>query len=151
MLRVLDAAGFEEWDMTRITEYMRAPERTSGTHVITFEDAVVAATFAARETPIPPVGRLDYVAADPEHKGQGLGLAVCAAVARYLFGHGYPSVILRTDDWRLPAIKTYLKLGFRPKMIRQDMPDRWRVILDSLSWPYDAHWLAYSAPADGQE
>ena len=143
ILRVLEAAGFDDWNPPRLTEYLQAPERAAGTHVVTCNETHVALTFASQETPVPRVGRLDYVAADPDHQGRGLGKAVCAAVIRYLLDRDYPSVVLSTDDWRRPAIKTYLRLGFRPKMIREDMPERWRVILEELGWDYDDDWMAY--------
>lgn len=143
ILEVLALAGFDGWDLPSIADYMQAPERTAGTHVITFAGLIVAVTFASQETPVPRVGRLDFVAADPKHEGRDVGLAVCHAVVRYLFSQRYPCIVLSTDDWRLPAIKTYLKLGFRPKIIRHDMPDRWRRILEKLDWPCEPGWLAY--------
>ncbi len=143
ILCVLAAAGFDDWNAPNLTEYLQAPERATGTRVVTCNQTHVAVTFASQETPVPPVGRLDFVAADPVHQGRGLGRTVCAAVIRYLLDRGYPSVVLSTDDWRLPAIKTYLRLGFRPKMIREDMPERWRAILEELGWDYDGGWLAY--------
>lgn len=146
ILEVLALAGFDGWDVPSINDYMRAPERTAGTHVVTFAGLIVAVTFASQETPVPRVGRLDFVAADPKHEGCGLGLAVSQAVVRYLLSQRYPCVVLSTDDWRLPAIKTYLKLGFRPKMIRHDMPDRWRKILEKLDWHCEPRWLAYPPP-----
>ena len=50
-------------------------------------------------------GELGWVAGDPEHKGSGLGFAVCAAVTRRLLEIGYRNIYLLTDDFRLPAIK----------------------------------------------
>ncbi len=151
ILRVLDAAGFDDWDAGRLGEYLEAPERSTGTHVVTNEAAIVAVTFASQDMPIRGVGRLDFVAADPDHQGRGLGLGLCGAVTRTLLERGYVSVALSTDDWRLGAIKTYLKLGFVPKVIRQDMPDRWRAIFEQLQWPYEADWLDYRATRLGPE
>jgi GNAT superfamily N-acetyltransferase len=107
--RALNAAGFE-WALERVQEYLIGPERSGGTHV---------------------------VAADPAHKGHRLGLAVCSGVVRYLADRGYPRAMLTTDDWRLPAIVTYLRVGFRPNYCREDMPGRWRAVCANIGWPWD--------------
>jgi len=39
---------------------------------------------------------------------------------------------LETDDYRLPAIKTYLNLGFEPLLVHENQRDRWRNILSAL-------------------
>jgi mycothiol synthase len=67
-------------------------------------------------------GELGWVAAHPAHAGRGLGLAVCAAVVRRYLEMGYERIYLKTDDWRLPAIKVYLKLGFRPFLLEFPQP-----------------------------
>ena len=49
---------------------------------------------------------------------------------------GYTRIYLKTDDWRLPAIKTYLKLGFIPFLFLPDMEGRWRDVCEKFSWPF---------------
>ena len=41
---------------------------------------------------------------------------MCAAVTRSLVQRGYSRIFLTTDDWRLPAIAIYLKLGYVPDL-----------------------------------
>jgi mycothiol synthase len=66
-----------------------------------------------------------------------LGQAVCAAVvARYARG-GYQRVFLNTDDFRLPAVKVYLKLGFVPFLHGPDMEARWRKVCAQLQMPFE--------------
>ena len=69
----------------------------------------------------------------PEHRGLGLGRVVCTEVVRALIEKGYASVVLYTDDWRLPAIGLYLSMGFDPRMDREDMPERWERIRTKLA------------------
>ena len=64
-------------------------------------------------------GRIDYMAADPRFSGKAIGYAVCAGVTRRLLERGYKTAVLWTDDWRLPAIITYMKVGFEPVMYRE--------------------------------
>jgi mycothiol synthase len=132
--RTLAASGFE-WTVQRVRDYLAEPERSEGTHVVVWGDRVVAVAFATRQGEAE--GRLDFVAADPQHKGHRLGLAVCSAVMRYLADRGYPRVMLTTDDWRAPALVTYLRLGFRPNYCREDMPGRWQAVSERLGWPWE--------------
>ena len=48
---------------------------------------------------------------------------------------GRSRAFLRTDDFRVPALKTYLRLAFEPVISHDSHPGRWRMILDELSWP----------------
>ena len=127
-LTLLQLAGFKEWTAEKFTAYMQEAERLQGSHCIQYDNQLVAATFASHRRPNPPEGALDYVIAHPEHSGKKLGKAVCTAVLRYLAERGYQSISLLTDDWRLPALKVYLDLGFRPVINRSDMPNRWEAI-----------------------
>jgi mycothiol synthase len=91
---------------------------------------VVAAAMAVhRPTNLHPFGgELSMVAGDSERRGKHLGLAVCAAVVARFLSAGYRRIYLWTDDWRLPAIKTYLRLGFEPLLYLDDMEERWRAV-----------------------
>ena len=44
-------------------------------------------------------------------------------------------IYLSTDDWRLPAIKVYLKLGYEPLLYADDMKGRWKAVCGKLGWP----------------
>jgi len=72
------------------------------------------------------------VAADPEHRGKGLGLAVCAQATARFIQAGYRNIYLLTDDFRLPAIKTYLKLGYEPLLFCEGMAERWESVYRQL-------------------
>jgi mycothiol synthase len=80
-------------------------------------------------------GELGWLASDPDHSGKGLGLVVSAAVTGRLMEAGYRNIQLFTEDFRLPAIKTYLKLGYVPSIIENSQMERWKRIFNSLDWP----------------
>ena len=63
-------------------------------------------------------------------------MTVCAAVTRRLLDIGYKDIHLGTEDFRLPAIKTYLKLGYIPFIYAIGMNERWADICDKLGWPF---------------
>ena len=82
-------------------------------------------------------GELGWVAGHPDHTGNGLGLAVCASVVRRLLQAGYKNIFLNTDDWRLPALSIYLRLGWIPLLYMADMEERWRDVCAKLDWPFN--------------
>ncbi|MBN1675568.1 MAG: GNAT family N-acetyltransferase [Kiritimatiellae bacterium] len=96
----------------------------------------IVAACAAEHSPRdghPDAGELGWVAVHPAHRGKGLGLLVCAAALRRLLDIGYGDVHLLTDDFRLPAIKTYLKLGFVPCLYAAGMTKRWKEVCTRLN------------------
>src|SRR5438874_1015563 len=76
------------------------------------------------------VGR---AAVAPKHRGHGLGLQVCQAVLDFIHGLGHGYAYLLTDDFRLPAIKTYLRLGFEPEIVDPSHPARWAALRQALT------------------
>ena len=125
---VLRLGGFTDWERDRIDTFLVGPERREGSRVVSLDGQIVAATFASRGNRPAGSGVLDFVVSHPDHRGKGLGRAVCTAVLRFLVDRGYAAVTLQTDDWRLPAISLYLSLGFVPQMTREDMPSRWEAV-----------------------
>jgi mycothiol synthase len=81
-------------------------------------------------------GELGWLAGHPNHSGKGLGLVVSAAATDRLIKAGYKNIQLFTEEYRLPAIKTYLKLGYIPSFYIDGMAGRWENICNELSWPF---------------
>jgi len=136
-IELMAGAGFDGWYHDRLERtihtilpdgFFLVEHRPSGR---------VVATAMATHHPAPghPFGgELGWVAGDSEHSGKGLGLVVCAAVTARFIAAGYRNIYLRTDDFRLPAIKTYLKLGYQPLLFSDDMAERWRNVYARLNW-----------------
>jgi mycothiol synthase len=75
------------------------------------------------------MGELGWVASTDRHRGKGLGNLVTLAVLHRLKQLGKSRARLNTDDWRVPAIKAYLTMGFTPSLeIHDSMPARWEAI-----------------------
>jgi len=139
-VRLMRAAGFENWHEAKLPEWL--PRVVAGGFFVVVDKAsrkLVASAMATRNASALHAkgGELGWVAADPEHAGKGLGLAVCAAATRRFIETGYRRLYLRTDDYRLPAIKTYLTLGYVPFLFAPDMRQRWRVVCEELGWPFE--------------
>ncbi|MCF7853263.1 MAG: GNAT family N-acetyltransferase [Candidatus Pacebacteria bacterium] len=155
-VRVMHAAGFDTWNEERSAEWWKTRALPDGVFVIVHEasDEIVATAMAShRPSPLHPFGgELGWVAADPEHYGQGLGRAVCLAVLRRFLDAGYRRIYLSTDDYRLAAIKTYLKMGFIPFLFAPDMAERWRKVCRTLDWPVEpGTWARANALAHESE
>jgi len=61
-----------------------------------------------------------------------LGTIVSTAATRRLIEAGYRRIYLLTDDFRLPAIRIYLALGYAPLFHAPGMPERWQVVLQQI-------------------
>ena len=139
-LALMDMAGFKNWTAATLKPWFDRllPD---GFYVIEHRPSKkVVATAMATHYPRPEYpfgGALGWVAGDPEHSGRGLGQAVCAAVLRRFARAGYRNIYLYTDDFRLPAIRIYLRLGFKPHLTGPDMEKRWRKVCAELKQPYE--------------
>jgi mycothiol synthase len=77
-------------------------------------------------------GYLHMVGALSSHSGKGLGLQASLAALYQMKNEGKLASILETDDFRLPAIKTYLKLGYKPLLIHENQGARWDRIFNII-------------------
>lgn len=94
-----------------------------------------AATATAKRRVLdgPATGYVHMVAVAPAHRGAGLGYAVTLAVLHRFRDQGCRHALLHTDDDRLAAIRTYLKLGFAPDYDGPDHEERWRRVIAELA------------------
>lgn len=135
--RLLDEnQGFGPWPPDRSAPLFAptSPVVFAGSYFL-LKDGVPIATaqlhHQTQRTDAPPA-ELSWVAVHPRHQGRGLAFIVCLAVMGYAAGAGYRDIFLRTEDHRLPAIRTYLKLGFDPWMVDATAPERWTTIRRQL-------------------
>ena len=130
---LLSAAFQEEWDADRVVRDLGPAQGVDASYVVRDQGRVVAVA-SARHLPevFPGSGYLHYVAADASQSGRGLGAVVTKAVLRHFLDEGVGSAILETDDFRLPAIRTYLKLGFVPEYRHDEDQVRWSRVLPAV-------------------
>ena len=132
-------AGFADWTTEKLPPWLKRVLPDGFFVIEHVPTGALAATAMASHNPSdlhPCGGELGWVAGDPAHKGSGLGLAVCAAATARFLGAGYRRIYLQTDDWRLAAIKVYLKMGFVPLLHAPDMAGRWRALCEKLGWDF---------------
>ena len=91
------------------------------------------ATATAVENPAyPGEGWFRMIASHESARGLGAGRLVCLAALHSLKARGYNSVVLSTDDERIPAISLYYSLGFRPVYSHESHASRWEKILPQI-------------------
>jgi len=75
---------------------------------------------------------IGWVAVVPERQGRRLGAQVTLAACHAARELGFDEAFLLTDDFRLPAIKTYLNLGFEPDCRHESHAGRWEALRRTL-------------------
>ena len=81
-------------------------------------------------------GYIHMVACKPEFRGMGIGKLLNDVALYALKNEDMETAYLTTDDWRIPAIKSYLKAGFTPDLTTEpDFKERWQKIYDIIKEP----------------
>lgn len=97
---------------------------------------LAATAMANRLRPDEPADHeLGWVAAHPDYRGKRLGDKICAAVLIFFRQAGMRQIILHTDDFRQPALVTYLRQGWQPVIDDEEMAGRWQAIRAELRMP----------------
>ena len=76
---------------------------------------------------------IGWIATDPNYSRKGLGAHVIVRAIRNARARKQNDVFLLTDDFRIPAISLYLKIGFRPsRLYGEATVARWKNIVNQL-------------------
>ncbi|MEE8047123.1 MAG: hypothetical protein V3T49_09790, partial [Dehalococcoidia bacterium] len=78
-----------------------------------------------------------WVVAHSDHRGTGAGQATVVAATQALADQAPKYSYLSTDDFRIPAIGIYLKLGWEPLLFEEGQIGRWSRIFGLLDMPFD--------------
>ncbi len=107
-----------------------------GFYFATHQDTPVGTACAWRQSvDETDIGYVHMVGVVGEHTGHKLGKWVSLAVLIYFRDNGFISAMLDTDDFRVPAVKTYLNLGFIPVYVEEEQIERWQKIFEKLGLP----------------
>lgn len=77
-------------------------------------------------------GYIHMVACKEEYRGRGLSHVMNDLCLYELKRRNQKTAYLTTDDWRIPAIKGYLKMGFMPDLSTEDFKARWEAIYEII-------------------
>jgi len=135
-ITILNTGDFGVWDHSRLRRMLageRAPLPLEGIYFITKNNQPVGTTCVFLHTSARgATPELGWVAVLPSQRGLGLGLSLCQAALCFVRDRGYSYMFLKTEDFRLAAIKTYLRLGFEPELTDPSHMLRWQALRDLL-------------------
>ena len=115
-----------------------------GLYFVTHQNIPVGTACAWRQSvDEKDVGYVHMVGVIRDHTGHKLGKWVSLAVLYYFRDNGFKCSMLDTDDFRIPAIKTYLNLGFIPVYVDKTQPERWKEIFRKLELPLMSKQIAH--------
>lgn len=77
-------------------------------------------------------GYVHMVACLELFRGKGYGSLLNQIAEFTLKEEGMETAYLTTDDWRIPAIKSYLRIGFTPDLSTEDFQRRWESLYAQL-------------------
>lgn len=145
---MMDAAFDRAPGSTNFDKEMKAdPEFRAERVLIVEHDGAAAATASAWFRPRfgADCGYVHWVGTHPAHRGKRLGYWASLAALKVMKTEGRGRAVLHTDDFRYPALRIYLEMGFVPLLDHESQRERWRAVLHELQWPerFDA---SLSAP-----
>lgn len=134
------SVNFPEWDAEYLQKF-RNKVLDDAMFVVKEKNTgcfCAAATAETTDMPeYPQIGVLGWVMTHPDFRGHHLGRSVSVQSMHRLYQQGYRVFSLLTDDFRIAAVKTYLKLGWQPWLYLPDMEGRWRALAEQLNLDYD--------------
>lgn len=137
---LMKSAGFYQWDARHVERVKNSAinggiyfveESTTG-HIVATAMTNLMRTASGEEK-----GELGWVAVHPDFRGKHLAEIVSLAAMQGFREAGYKWICLRTDDFRIPAIKTYLKMGWKPIIKDETMNRRWDRVYKRLGMEFD--------------
>jgi mycothiol synthase len=131
---VLEAAFDEPWGIDRTLSVLLAAPDVVRTWVITTSDGQLVATASERLLPAeyPGAGYVHYVGALASVSGKRLGQIVTQRCLQGFAERGLTKAVLKTDDYRLPAVRTYLRIGFVPEYRSDEERSAWSGVFKTI-------------------
>jgi mycothiol synthase len=134
LAELLSEAFGDAWNAERVAGEFSPGNGVEATYVVVSPAGVVA-TASARRLPgrYPEAGYVHYVGARASERGRRLGEVVTRRVLVHFAAAGLDQAVLETDDFRLPAVRTYLRLGFVPEPREPGDVLRWSRVLRNVA------------------
>lgn len=120
-------------DNSSFTNCMEKIDVYKDTFFIENEKGLPVATITAvRKYPDTGLGLVHMVSVADSERGKGLGNVLCAIAEKHFYDNGVKMATLTTDDYRIPACKSYLKAGWVPVNHDVDMVIRWTKVMKNF-------------------
>ena len=109
------------------------PDYSEDKNFFIVSDGEPAATLTVVCHPENMEGYIHMVACKEKFRGRGFGTLLNNLALKVLKDEGMETAYLTTDDWRIPAIKSYLRAGFVPVIPDVDMDARWKAVFEKIN------------------
>ena len=109
------------------------PDYSEDKNFFIVSDGEPAATLTVVCHPENMEGYIHMVACKEKFRGRGFGTLLNNLALKVLKDEGMETAYLTTDDWRIPAIKSYLSAGFVPVIPDGDMDARWKAVFEKIN------------------
>lgn len=130
---LLAEAFEEEWDEARVSRELLDAADVAVTWVIADAQGILAvASERLMPETYPGAGYVHYVGVASRARGLGLGAIVTAKCMTGFAERGLPTAVLETDDFRIPAVITYLRLGYVPTYRNPEEQKAWSGLFPTL-------------------
>ena len=121
-----DGGDLGIWTVARIEQELLKALLPGGQFFATMEETLIAgAGLYDGEKRGAACWEIGWVVTDPRHRGLGLARQVTAAAVAAALSQPPRPIFLMTDDFRIAAVKLYLKMGFAPDFDHDSYPHRW--------------------------
>lgn len=136
MSDVLEDAFAEPWGVERVLATLLVADDVPRVWVVT-DGLHVVGTASERLLPAqyPGAGYVHYVGVVEAARGHRLGQVVTEACLHGFSQRGLNAAVLETDDFRVAAIRTYLRIGFVPEYRSELERSTWSAVLRQLDNP----------------
>lgn len=132
-LAALMTEAFDElWTAARVDEELLCAEEVRRTWCIRDRNRIMATASELYPRSTPGSAIVHYVAVAVSARGRRLGELITRQCLAGFAANGYDQSCLQTDDVRVPAIVTYLRLGFVPQYPSDDQGRIWASVLSQL-------------------
>ncbi len=137
-LHLMSLSDFDPWDEEKLTYNINIVIPDGWFFAVDSNGQIVATAMGQHNYSglSPFTGDVGWVFCHPDHRGHALSLALCARVTQRFLKADYTKIQLHTEYYRLPAIKTYLKLGYVPAIASSEDAELWADVSEQLNWPY---------------
>lgn len=124
------------WTHQKTDERLLEAPDVKATYVIERDGLLVGTASVRYLTPLfPDAGIVHWVAVRRSERGKSFGRILTCQVCSHISAEGNDEAVLETDDFRLPAIRTYRAVGFEPFLRDPTHGERWDAILKKIEGP----------------
>jgi len=121
------------WNHRRFTNVILRKVKKPQEDVFLLERDGRISAMAVLHPPQDELGaEIGFVAVAKDFRGKGVSRALLFHIISTAKNRNYPRVWLHTDAFRLPAIKTYLRIGMQPQTHRASHRARWISVAKSF-------------------